>query len=165
MIDRQAMADARALEDRLTKPRGALGRLEDIGVHLAGIAGECPPPVPHRAVVAVFAGDHGVVAAGVTPWPQEVTAQMVLNFCAGGAAINVLGRQAGAEVVVVDVGVAAELEPAVGLLSRKVRAGTRNLAVEAAPSGGTSPPHLSMAGRSASSRVTWASATPHRRPR
>jgi len=132
MIDRQAMADARALEDRLTKPRGALGRLEDIGVHLAGIAGECPPPVPHRAVVAVFAGDHGVVAEGVTPWPQEVTAQMVLNFCAGGAAINVLGRQAGAEVVVVDVGVAAELEPAVGLLSRKVRAGTRNLAVEAA---------------------------------
>jgi nicotinate-nucleotide--dimethylbenzimidazole phosphoribosyltransferase len=79
--------------------------------------------------VAVFAGDHGVLDEGVTPWPQEVTAQMVAAFCAGGAAVNVLARHAGAEVVVVDVGVAAELPPAPGLLSRKVRAGTANLAV------------------------------------
>jgi nicotinate-nucleotide--dimethylbenzimidazole phosphoribosyltransferase len=126
------MQDARELQDRLTKPRGALGRLEELGIRLAGIAGECPPPVPDPATVAVFAGDHGVLAEGVTPWPQEVTAQMVANFCAGGAAVNVLARQAGADVVVVDVGVATELDPAPGLLLRKVRPGTANLAVEPA---------------------------------
>ena len=75
----------------------------------------------------MFAGDHGVVAQGVTPWPQEVTAQMVGNFCGGGAAINVLARQAKAGVVVVDVGVAVELDDAPGLLRRKVRAGTADL--------------------------------------
>src|SRR6266511_4131801 len=94
----QAMADARQLHDRLTKPQGSLGRLEELGVQLCGIAGTCPPPVPQPATVAVFAGDHGVLAEGVTPWPQEVTAQMVENFLAGGAAINVLARQAGARV-------------------------------------------------------------------
>jgi nicotinate-nucleotide--dimethylbenzimidazole phosphoribosyltransferase len=77
----------------------------------------------------VFAGDHGVLAQGVTPWPQEVTAQMIANFVAGGAAINVLARQMGASVTVVDVGVAAELDDAPGLLRRKVRAGTADLAV------------------------------------
>src|SRR4051812_38531116 len=118
-----AMADAAALHDRLTKPRGSLGRLETLGVQLAGIAAACPPPLPAPAAVAVFAADHGVVAEGVTPWPQEVTAQMVLNFCAGGAAINVLARQVGATVVVVDVGVAADLEPRPGLISRKIRRG------------------------------------------
>src|SRR4051812_31983734 len=127
------MADARQLHNRLTKPRGSLGRLEDIGVRLAGIAGCCPPPVPEPATVAVFAGDHGVVAEGVTPWPQEVTAQMVANFCAGGAAVNVLARQAGIDVVVVDVGVGADIEgDAPGLLRRNVRRGTRNMAVEQA---------------------------------
>jgi nicotinate-nucleotide--dimethylbenzimidazole phosphoribosyltransferase len=131
-----AMGDARELHDRLTKPRGSLGRLEEIGVRLAGISGQCPPPVPAPATVAVFAGDHGVLAEGVTPWPQEVTAQMVANFCAGGAAVNVLARQAGADVVVVDVGVAADLEDAPGLLRRKVRRGTGNLAVEPAMSDG-----------------------------
>ena len=94
-MNEAAMQEARQLHDRLTKPRGSLGRLEDIGVRLAGITGRCPPRVPDPATVAVFAGDHGVVAEGVTPWPQEVTAQMVANFCAGGAAINVLARQAG----------------------------------------------------------------------
>jgi len=78
--------------------------------------------------VTVFAGDHGVLAEGVSPWPQEVTAQMVANFCAGGAAINVFARQAGAEVVAVDVGVATTLDPSPGLSLRKVRAGTANLA-------------------------------------
>ena len=67
----------------MTKPRGALGRVEDLAVALAGIAGQCPPPLPEPAAVAVFAGDHGVHAQGVTPWPQEVTAQMVANFLAG----------------------------------------------------------------------------------
>jgi len=104
-LDTVAVADATALQARLTKPAGALGRLEPLGVRLAGIGGACPPPLPRPAAVALFAGDHGVVAQGVTPWPQEVTAQMVANFCQGGAAINVLARQAGATVVVVDVGV------------------------------------------------------------
>lgn len=138
-LDAVAMADATALQDRLTKPRGALGRLEALGTQLAGIAGECPPPLPTPAAVAVFAGDHGVLAEGVTPWPQEVTAQMVANFVAGGAAINVLARQAGASVTVVDVGVATDLAtvgldetPEPTLLRRRVRAGTANLAVEPA---------------------------------
>ena len=91
--DATAAADASAHHDRLTKPRGALGRLEAVGIRLAAIAGESPPPVPEPVTVAVFAGDHGVVEQGVTPWPQEVTAQMVANFCAGGAAVNVLARR------------------------------------------------------------------------
>ncbi|MDP9072511.1 MAG: nicotinate-nucleotide--dimethylbenzimidazole phosphoribosyltransferase [Actinomycetota bacterium] len=118
--------------DRLTKPPGSLGRLEATGVRLAAIAGRSPPPVPEPAVVAVFAADHGVVAEGVTPWPQEVTAQMVANVAAGGAAVNVLARHGGASVVVVDVGVATELGPMDRLWRRKVRPGTGNLAVEAA---------------------------------
>jgi nicotinate-nucleotide--dimethylbenzimidazole phosphoribosyltransferase len=126
--DAAAASEAAALHDRLAKPRGALGRLEAVGARLAAIAGVCPPPVPEPVVVAVFAGDHGVLAEGVTPWPQEVTAQMVATFCAGGAAVNVLARHAGAEVVVVDVGVAADLSPAPGLLHRKVRPGTADLA-------------------------------------
>ena len=127
-LDDEAAAEAAALHDRLVKPRAALGRLETVGIGLAAIAGACPPPVPEPAVVAVFAGDHGVLAEGVTPWPQEVTAQMVAAFCAGGAAVNVLARHSGAEVVVVDVGVAGDLVPAPGLLLRKVRYGTANLA-------------------------------------
>ena len=126
-VDGHAGAEAAALHDRLVKPRGALGDLEAVGVRLAAIAGACPPPVPEPVTVAVFAGDHGVLAEGVTPWPQEVTAQMVAAFCAGGAAVNVLARHAGAEVLVVDVGVAADLPPAPGLLARKVRRGTANL--------------------------------------
>jgi len=126
-LDAAAMADATALQSRLTKPAGALGALETLGIRLAGIAGCCPPPIPAPAAVAVFAGDHGVVARGVTPWPQEVTAQMVANFCAGGAAINVLARQAGASVIVVDVGVAAPLEDHPALLRRRIRAGTGDI--------------------------------------
>jgi len=126
-LDSAAATEAAALHDRLAKPRGALGRLEAVGVRLAAIAGACPPPVPEPVVVCVFAGDHGVLAEGVTRWPQEVTAQMVAAFCAGGAAVNVLARHAGAEVVVVDVGVAVDLPPAPGLLLRKVRHGTANL--------------------------------------
>ena len=128
-LDPAALADARALHLRLTKPAGSLGRLEDLGVQLAGLAGRCPPPVPAPAAVAVFAGDHGVAGSGVTPWPQEVTAQMVANFCAGGAAINALAGQVGARLVVVDVGVAAELEPHPLLLDRKVRHGTDDLSI------------------------------------
>lgn len=126
--DEAARAEAEAHHLRLTKPPGSLGRLEMLGAQLSAISGQVPPPLPSPAAVAVFAGDHGVHAEGVTPWPQEVTAQMVGNFLAGGAAISVLARQQSAEVVVVDVGVATALDPADGLLDRKVRAGTANLA-------------------------------------
>jgi nicotinate-nucleotide--dimethylbenzimidazole phosphoribosyltransferase len=121
--------------DRLTKPRGSLGRLEETGIRLCAMARTCPPPVPEPVTVAVFAGDHGVVAEGVTPWPQEVTAQMVANFCAGGAAVNVLARQMGARVLVVDAGVATPLATdAPDLWRRAVRPGTGNIAVESAMS-------------------------------
>ncbi|HEY0717805.1 MAG TPA: nicotinate-nucleotide--dimethylbenzimidazole phosphoribosyltransferase [Streptosporangiaceae bacterium] len=123
-LDEQAMAAARERQDRMTKPRGSLGVLEDVSVRLAGLAGQCPPPLPEPAAVAVFAGDHGVHAQGVSPWPQEVTAQMVANFLSGGAVVNAFAAQAGAEVVVVDAGVAADLDPAPGLLPRKVSRGT-----------------------------------------
>ncbi len=123
-LDDEAMAAARERQDRMTKPRGSLGVLEDVSVRLAGLAGQCPPPLPEPAAVAIFAGDHGVHAQGVSPWPQEVTAQMVANFLAGGAVVNSFAAQAGAEVVVVDAGVAADLDPAPGLLPRKVGRGT-----------------------------------------
>ena len=122
--DAEAMAAARERQDRMTKPRGSLGALEEVSVRLAGLAGSCPPPLPEPACVAVFAADHGVHAQGVTPWPQEVTAQMVANFLAGGAVVNAFAAQAGAEVTVIDIGVAADLEPAGGLLPRKVGRGT-----------------------------------------
>ena len=130
--DPAAMAEARERQDRLTKPRGALGALEDVSIRLAGLAGRCPPPPPRPAAVAVFAADHGVHAQGVTPWPQEVTAQMVANFLAGGAAVNVFARQMGAQVLVVDVGVAGQLPPGPGLLVAKVRPGTGDLSVQPA---------------------------------
>src|SRR4051812_2744919 len=127
--DETARAAARERLDRMTMPRGALGRVGELGVTLAGIAGTCPPPVPEPAAVAVFAGDHGVHAQGVTPWPREVTAQMVANFLAGGAVVNVLADQVDASVTVVDVGVDADLAPAPALRQAKVRRGTGDLAV------------------------------------
>jgi len=111
----------------LTKPRGSLGALEDLGTRLCGMYAECPPPLPEPVTIAVFAGDHGVHAQGVSPWPQEVTTQMVGNFLAGGAVINAFGRQVGADVVVVDIGVAGDLQPASGLTARKVAAGTADM--------------------------------------
>lgn len=126
-VDGSAAAAARERHAKLTKPPGSLGRLEDAGARLSAVARTCPPPVPEPAAVAVFAGDHGVLAQGVSPWPKEVTAQMVANFLAGGAAVNVLARHVGASVTVVDVGVASELEPGPGLLIRKVRRGTADL--------------------------------------
>ena len=126
-LDAAAVAAARERQEALTKPSGSLGRLEDLSVQLAGIASQCPPPLPEPAVVAVFAADHGVHAKGVSPWPQEVTAQMVANFLASGAAVNAIAAQAGAAVCVVDVGVATNLPTAQGLLSRKVRPGTADM--------------------------------------
>ena len=123
----RAMAEAEQRQAQLTKPPGALGVLEPVSVRLAGIQGACPPRPLVSPAVAVFAADHGVHAQGVTPWPQEVTAAMVENFRAGGAAVNVLARQAGAEVYVVDVGVAGDVEPDERVWVRKVRAGTADL--------------------------------------
>src|SRR6266540_2983853 len=131
-LDDAAVAEAAERQGRLTKPPGSLGPLEDLSVRLAGLAGVCPPPIPAPAAVAIFAADHGVHAQGVTPWPQEVTTQMVANFLAGGAVVNAFAAQVEADVVVVDVGVAAPLDPADGLLVRKFRAGTRDMTVEPA---------------------------------
>ncbi|MFG2003562.1 nicotinate-nucleotide--dimethylbenzimidazole phosphoribosyltransferase [Spirillospora sp. NPDC048911] len=125
--DEAAMRDARDHQARLTKPPGSLGVLEEVAVRLAGLAGQSPPPLPEPAAVAIFAADHGVHAQGVTPWPQEVTAQMVANFLDGGAVVNAFAGQVGAEVSVVDVGVAATLDPAPGLLPRKIAPGTADM--------------------------------------
>jgi nicotinate-nucleotide--dimethylbenzimidazole phosphoribosyltransferase len=122
-----AMRAAADRQSMLTKPLGSLGALEDLGTRLCGMYGECPPPMPEPVTIAVFAGDHGVHAQGVSPWPQEVTTQMVGNFLAGGAVINAFGRQVGAEVVVIDIGVAGEVPPAPGLKARKIAAGTADM--------------------------------------
>jgi nicotinate-nucleotide--dimethylbenzimidazole phosphoribosyltransferase len=131
--DPEVAAAARARQDRLTKPPGSLGRLEDLSVWVASCQGVCPPRQFDRPRVVVFAGDHGVTAAGVSAFPAEVTGQMVANFDAGGAAINVLAEAAGATVRVVDIAVDAEpLSPSIG--AHKVRRGSGNIAVEDAMS-------------------------------
>ncbi|MCF3137401.1 nicotinate-nucleotide--dimethylbenzimidazole phosphoribosyltransferase, partial [Streptomyces olivochromogenes] len=126
-LDAKALGEAWERQKRMTKPAGALGMLEIISAQLAGLSRQCPPPIPEPAAVAIFAGDHGVHAQGVTPWPQEVTAQMVANFLGGGAVCNAFANQVGAEVCVVDVGVAADLPATPGLLPRKIRAGTSDM--------------------------------------
>lgn len=131
-LDQRAMAAARERLDQLTKPPGSLGVLEELAVQLAGISGN-PMPAVRDKVVIVMAGDHGVVEEGVSAFPSEVTPQMVYNFIRGGAAINVLARQAEARVIVVDLGVAAEVNHP-GLINRKVRYGTGNIAWEPAMS-------------------------------
>lgn len=127
-LDPTSMREARERQAQLTKPPGSLGVLEEASVTLAGIHAVCPPRSIVRPAVTVFAGDHGVHAQGVSPWPQEVTAAMIENFRAGGAAVNVLARCAGADVFVVDMGVAAELEPSADLFDHKIRRGTSDLA-------------------------------------
>ncbi|MEQ4205494.1 nicotinate-nucleotide--dimethylbenzimidazole phosphoribosyltransferase [Actinopolymorpha sp. B9G3] len=126
-LDGDAMAAAHIRQDGLVKPRGALGDLEQLGRQLAGLAGQCPPPVPKPAGLALFAGDHGVHAQGVSPWPQDITAAMVSTFLSGRAVVNTLARQAGVRVQVVDVGIATDLPPAPGLAQRRIRAGTHDL--------------------------------------
>ncbi|MFI1865153.1 nicotinate-nucleotide--dimethylbenzimidazole phosphoribosyltransferase [Streptomyces jumonjinensis] len=123
-LDAKALGEAWERQKRMTKPAGALGMLEIISAQLSGLSRMCPPPIPEPAAVAVFAGDHGVHAQGVTAWPQEVTGQMVANFLGGGAVCNAFANQVGAEVCVIDVGVAADLPATPGLLPRKVRPGT-----------------------------------------
>ena len=126
-LDKGAMAEAQARQNLLTKPQGSLGRLEELSVQLAGIQGRAIPQIRHKAIITM-AGDHGVVAEGIGNWPQEVTAQMVYNFLSGGAGINVIARQVGARIMVVDMGVATELKPNPRLLSRKIAPGTQNIA-------------------------------------
>lgn len=128
--DQNIAAETSAHVDVLTKPPGSLGKLEDLVIRLAGMTGSVRPRFDRRAVV-VMAADHGVVAEGISAFPAEVTPQMVMNFLAGGAAVNVLARHARAEVICVDIGVNADLEHA-DLLSRKIRKGTANMAQEAA---------------------------------
>jgi nicotinate-nucleotide--dimethylbenzimidazole phosphoribosyltransferase len=119
---------ARVRLDSLTKPQGALGRLEDIAAQLCLIAGQVPAPVPASPAIVVFAADHGVVADGVTQWPSEVTAQMVANFASGGAAINVIARATGATLTIVDVGVLGDTTAWPTVRQEKVAAGTASLA-------------------------------------
>jgi nicotinate-nucleotide--dimethylbenzimidazole phosphoribosyltransferase len=116
----------------LTKPPGSLGVLEEVGNRLCGIFGQTPPPSLDLIDVTVFAGDHGVVGEGVTPWPQEVTVQMLSNFVTGGAAINVIASVVGARVLVVDVGVASDTSLLEGLVQRKQIFGTKSICSEAA---------------------------------
>jgi nicotinate-nucleotide--dimethylbenzimidazole phosphoribosyltransferase len=127
-LDLTAKAAARARLEQLTMPFWALGRLMDLSEDLAGMTGAARPPVERKTIV-VMAGDHGVVAEGVSAYPQEVTWQMVANIVAGGASINALARQVGARVVVVDMGVAADLGVlGDAVLDRKIGPGTGNIA-------------------------------------
>ena len=122
------MQAARERQDKLTKPRESLGRLEELSIQLAGMTANPLPSVENKIVI-VMAADHGVTREGVSAYPAEVTPQMVLNFLHGGAAINVLARQTNAHVVVVDMGVAVEInDPSGQLIQRRVGAGTANLA-------------------------------------
>lgn len=128
----EVLAEAEDWQSQLTKPPGSLGVLEVVGNRLAAMAGQCPPPIPEPAVVGLFAGDHGVCDQGVTPWPQEVTASMLLNIASGGAAINALARQVGATLIVTDVGVASDYPEHPAVRNRCVARGTRDFSVEPA---------------------------------
>lgn len=130
-LDMVARARAQARQDQLTKPRGALGQLEDVAITLATLQG-CERPQILRPWFAVFAGDHGVVQEGVSAYPQAVTGEMLRNFVRGGAAISVLARSLGATLELVDLGTALPLEPLAGVLHLQVGAGTANFAREPA---------------------------------
>lgn len=136
-VDGGAARAAQERQAQLTKPPGALGDLEDLSVRLAAVFGT-PTPHPRGVAVVVCAGDHGVTAENVSAFPASVTPAMVANFLAdtpagpGGAAVNAIARTVGARVYVLDVGVAADLPASPRLISAKVRAGTRNLRLEAA---------------------------------
>jgi nicotinate-nucleotide--dimethylbenzimidazole phosphoribosyltransferase len=127
-LDEGAAHQARLRQNQLTKPPGSLGKLEEISIRLAGMKADPCPSVSRKAVV-VMAADHGIAAEGISAFPAEVTKQMVMNFLRGGAAVNVLARQAGASLTIVDIGVASDFDPSLpGLLHRKVACGTRNMA-------------------------------------
>ena len=125
-LDEDYFKQAQARLDSLTKPQGSLGRLEEFAAQIVAITENTMPEIPKK-VVFTFAGDHGVTKAGVSAYPSEVTPQMVLNFLAGGAGINVLARQAGADVAVVDIGVNYDFGLVEGLIHKKVVSGTANM--------------------------------------
>ena len=125
-LDVKSMAAAKVRQDTLTKPTGSLGRLEELSIRIAGMQGKPLPQIKQKAVI-VMAADHGVAARGTSAYPQEVTAEMVLNFLHGGAGINVISRQVGARVVIVDMGVAKKLESNPELISRRIAAGTQDM--------------------------------------
>jgi nicotinate-nucleotide--dimethylbenzimidazole phosphoribosyltransferase len=129
--DSRAESEARARQLQLTKPPGSLGRLEELACWFAARSGNPIPEISHCEIF-VFAADHGVAAQGVSAFPQSVTGQMVANFAGGGAAINVLAMLEECPIEVVDVGVASDAEPPRSVRKEKVRAGTRDLLVEAA---------------------------------
>jgi len=126
-VDAGLLQEAQRRLDNKTKPLGSLGRLEEFARRYAAISGTLEPETMKK-VIFTFAGDHGVVAEGVSAFPKEVTPQMVLNFLNGGAGVNVLARHVGADVLVVDVGVDYEFNAVPGLINRKVARGTRNFA-------------------------------------
>ncbi|MGY4490110.1 nicotinate-nucleotide--dimethylbenzimidazole phosphoribosyltransferase [Pseudomonas sp. TE3610] len=130
-IDTLVLQQAQERQRQLTKPAGSLGPLEDVAVQLAGLQKRLKPAVD-KVWISIFAGDHGIVAEGVSPYPQEVTWQMLLNFVNGGAAISVLARQLGAQLEVVDLGTASAVDNLPGVRHERVGAGTRNFAVEPA---------------------------------
>ena len=121
-VNRDSGKQAQARLDRLTKPLGSLGRLEEMAVQYAMITGDVKPNLP-RGVVYTFAADHGVAMEGVSAYPSEVTPQMVLNFLRGGAGVNVLARHSGVEVRVVDIGVAYDFGSVPGLIQKKIMNG------------------------------------------
>jgi len=133
-LDKTAMAEARARQDKLTKPAGSLGRLEELSIQIAGIQRAARPVIENKAMITM-AGDHGVVDEKIGNWPREVTAQMVENFLRGGAGINVLARQVGARIVFVDMGVASDLKPSPQLIVRKIGYGTKNMCLGPAMTG------------------------------
>lgn len=126
-VGREMLDVAQKRLDSLTKPQGSMGRLEEFAMRFVSISGEVMPEIPKK-VVFTFAGDHGVAAEGVSAFPAEVTPQMVFNFINGGAGINVLARHAGADVVVIDIGVNYDFGDTDGLVKKKVLHGTANMA-------------------------------------
>lgn len=126
--DSGAMRRAQSRQRNLTKPPGSLGRLEDVSIQLAGIFQTELPSISGKVVI-VAAGDHGVVAQGVTAYPQEVTAQMVLNFLAGGAAVSVMSNQLGVRQIIVDAGVAGDIPHHPDLRVVKIGRGTNDMTV------------------------------------
>ena len=130
-VDTDAVENAAARQQQLTKPAGSLGQLESVAVQLAGLQGQVKPTLDH-VWISIFAGDHGVVAEGVSAFPQEVTGQMLLNFVSGGAAISVLARQLGAQLEVVDLGTVTPSLDLPGVRHLNIGPGTANFAKGAA---------------------------------
>ena len=130
-VDLDVVEQAAARQQQLTKPAGSLGRLEAVAVQLAGLQGQVKPTLA-QVWITIFAGDHGVVAEGVSAFPQEVTGQMLLNFVSGGAAISVLARQLGAQLEVVDLGTVNPALNLPGVRHLNIGAGTANFVLGAA---------------------------------